>query len=102
MNTSFPTRRSSDLEQRLDAQHMAIGRIDRIEPLDGVERLGGEGIDGVRGGGLCHPPSIVRLPLGSKGLSDGSRRWTRRRWTDRKSTRLNSSHYCASRMPSSA
>src|SRR3546814_4380601 len=23
-------------------------------------------------------------------------------WTDRKSTRLNSSHYCASRMPSSA
>src|SRR3546814_9362288 len=24
------------------------------------------------------------------------------RWVDRKSTRLNSSHYCASRMPSSA
>src|SRR3546814_6888140 len=42
----------------------------------------------------------------SADLRTNEKKWTKPRmdagWTDRKSTRLNSSHYCASRMPSSA
>src|SRR3546814_1536048 len=56
-------------------------------------------------------PSIGRLPRkGSKAErypyadANGIYSWAnfRKSGTDRKSTRLNSSHYCASRMPSSA
>src|SRR3546814_10080888 len=52
--------------------------------------------------GLHLPPESVRIVEGdSDSVPFG--RWTSgSRSADRKSTRLNSSHYCASRMPSSA
>src|SRR3546814_1395726 len=78
---------------------------------DGIAYLvGGNVLDGVTMRLLRLTPGgqFADLPMRSPGApacspdAPSACNASRQDWADRKSTRLNSSHYCASRMPSSA
>src|SRR3546814_5576088 len=100
----------ADAVQRLRAA-FAAGKTIRFE-IDLAGRYGGErvGFRGQRGGENFHCCSryALKKPIASQaGLRSAAREVQipgslDAEEEDRKSTRLNSSHYCASRMPSSA
>src|SRR3546814_3910227 len=90
--------------ERLALQRRHPGGVAAVEAkgqLDELARSGprGDGQDGDGTLGVCG-----HLWFPGWCVLYSARRITAliRRWRDRKSTRLNSSHYCASRMPSSA
>src|SRR3546814_1920669 len=69
-----------------------------------IEPLGPEpGLGEALRSGLHEHAVYERLIGGRRHAAEGERHWTETQLEqDRKSTRLNSSHYCATRMPSSA
>src|SRR3546814_9968371 len=86
---------ASDLDQPAPAVEEAVARL-------AVTEIGTPLIAALRGG---RPPYLARNGKGERfvrAFAQKARHPLRRRVKDRKSTRLNSSHKCASRMPSSA
>src|SRR3546814_2013499 len=100
--------RISDWSSDVCSSDLADGKhVERARKLHhrvmGGERLElvGRGRKGKAGGGRCLGGEI--FGKARRGVEPRPHRSAAlRQPTDRKSTRLNSSHYCASRMPSSA
>src|SRR3546814_3153096 len=69
----------------------------RIGGIDGIEAVLDEGVEDVEAGGLVQGPAEDVAAQDQRGdIKAGAAK------RDRKRTRLNSSHKCANRMPSSA
>src|SRR3546814_3409891 len=101
MTHSFPTRRSSDLLGLFGPDLLAAigGQLEgkdaayRREPYDMLSQFYSPIVQGTAGlGSTSNQESLTGSTRGGLGGALG----------DRKSTRLNSSHQCALRMPSSA
>ena len=76
----------------VEEEEELLGRVEVKAVKAPVSRLGGRGTGGAKGiGGVGGGAKGVLA--GARGVAEGK---------DRKSTRLNSSHYSRSRMPSSA
>src|SRR3546814_10698286 len=98
---------SSDLESDVPLEEVQVGDRLRVRPGEKVP-VDGEVLEGessIDESMLTGEPMPVRKSAGDAVIGDtqkGSDALIIRAGKDRKSTRLNSSHSCASRMPSSA
>src|SRR3546814_5742341 len=107
MSHSLPTRPPADLLATIEREALGVGREDDLlgsqAPAAWLQYLRGGSSSQLKRVAVHNHQDVVTLAALMAelvGLHSADAEHARSR--DRKSTRLNSSHYCATRMPSSA
>src|SRR3546814_10652596 len=103
MTLASPTRRPPALARPVEVEREPVERLFRRAASARIAHQAAEA-DIM----FAHPPHVRHIGVEILGKGGGAQHglgvgpFRLQRLVDRKSTRLNSSHYCASRMPSSA